>query len=284
MAPSSQAAILESDFETSPKDSVQPPGDPVKRGSMWIAAFGFLCRRCRGRVERQRMALEPELYAGWRNTEIGVATEALEDRLLFQLIGNVAGRRVLDVGCGEGALAVKLCQAGALVTAVDPNRNMLTAAQSRVRTEGCSVSLTQAADEQLPFVATSFDVVLAKTVLCFVKEAQSMVDEMARVLRHGGRFVIGELHKWRSWAAQRRLRAWLGSALRRRGRFRTAGELRRLAMASGLKVETVQGAIYYPRMTVAVRLMAQYDDRLSRITNIGAAFLALAAVKIDISS
>jgi ubiquinone/menaquinone biosynthesis C-methylase UbiE len=128
---------------------------------------------------------------------------------LFELIGNVAGVRVLDVGCGEGALAVKLRQTGAVVTAVDPGW-------------------------QLPFAAASFDVVLAKTVLCFVDEAQTMVDEMARVLRPGGRFVIGELHKWSSWAAQRRLRAWFGSALWRRGRFRTTGELRQLALASGL--------------------------------------------------
>ncbi|MDJ0947337.1 MAG: hypothetical protein QNJ94_00300 [Alphaproteobacteria bacterium] len=57
---------------------------------------------------------------------------------------------------------------------------------------------------------------------------------MARVLRPGGRFVIGKLHKWSSWAAQRRLRAWLGSALWRRGRFRTAGELGRLAQIADL--------------------------------------------------
>jgi ubiquinone/menaquinone biosynthesis C-methylase UbiE len=136
---------------------------------------------------------------------------------LFELIGNVAGVRVLDVGCGEGALAVKLRQTGAVVTAVDPGWDMLTAARSRAQAEQYSVNLVQATGEQLPFAAASFDVVLAKTVLCFVDEAQTMVDEMARVLRPG-----------------RRLRAWFGSALWRRGRFRTTGELRQLALASGL--------------------------------------------------
>lgn len=223
--------------------------------------------------------LGPELYAGWHGTEIGAITETLEDRLLLDLIGGVAGRRVLDVGCGDGALAVKLCQCEAVVTAVDPSRDMLIAARSRAREEQCAVGLAQAAGEQLPFATASFDVVLAKTVLCFVDDAQAMVDEMARVLRPGGRFVIGELHKWSSWAAQRRLRAWFGSALWRRGRFRTAGELSRLARASGLDVETIRGAVYYPRLTVAARLMARHDACLARLTPFGAAFVALAAVK-----
>lgn len=224
-------------------------------------------------------ALGPELYAGWRGTEIGAITEAIEDHLLLELIGDVEGRHVLDVGCGEGALAVKLCNRGAIVTAVDPNRDMLVAAGSRARTEQCSAGLVQAIGERLPFTTARFDVVLAKTVFCFVDEAQVMVDEMARVLRRDGRFVIGELHKWSSWAAQRRLRAWFGSALWRRGRFRTAGELRRMATASGLGVETVRGAVYYPRIAPAARLMAPHDARLARLTTFGAAFLALAAVK-----
>lgn len=223
--------------------------------------------------------LGPELYADWRDTGIGVITETLEDRLLFELIGPVSGRRVLDVGCGEGTLSVKLHKAGATVTAVDPSWDMLMAARSRLGAEQYPVRLAQAAGERLPFATACFDVVLAKTVLCFVDEAQAMVDEMARVLRPGGRFVIGELHRWSSWAAQRRLRAWFGSALWRRGRFRTASEMKRLASASGLNVETVRGAIYYPRLTAAAQLMAQYDNCFSRITNFGAAFLALGATK-----
>jgi len=199
--------------------------------------------------------------------------------LLFELIGAVAGRHVLEVGCGEGALSVKLHRAGATVTAVDPSWDMLMAAKSRLRLEQCPVALAQAAGERLPFATASFDIVLAKTVLCFVDEAQAMVDEMARVLRPGGRFVIGELHKWSSWAVQRRLRAWFGSALWRRGRFRTASELRRLATTSGLNVETVRGAIYYPRLAVAAQSMARFDDCFSRVTNLGAAFLALTATK-----
>lgn len=225
--------------------------------------------------------LGPDLYAGWRESDLGAITEALEDRLLYALTGDVGGKAVLDTGCGEGALAVSLHERGAIVTAADPSWPMIAAAQARTQSAGCNVALVQARGEQLPFADGSFDLVIAKTVLCFVGDGQPFVSEMARVLRPGGRFVIGELNKWSSWAAQRRLRAWFGSKLWQRGRFRTPGELRRLAETAGLSVETVQGAVYYPRIRAAARAMAPHDATLARWTTVGAAFLALAAVKPD---
>jgi SAM-dependent methyltransferase len=131
----------------------------------------------------------------------------------------------------------------------------------------------------LPFSAESFDVVAAITILCFVPDAAPVFHEMARVLRPGGRLVIGELGKWSSWAAMRRMRAWLGSRLWRSARFRTARELRALAKQAGLEPETLRGAIYYPRCGLAARLLAPCDRALGRLTTFGAAFLALAAVK-----
>lgn len=223
----------------------------------------------------------PDLYAGWRSSDLGEITEALEDGLLGELIGDVYGRSVLEVGCGEGVLALYLRQRGANITAVDPSHEMLLAAQRHARTAACPIRFAQAQGEQLPFATASFDLVLAKTVLCVVDDAQLFVSEMVQVLRPGGRFVIGELNRWSSWAAQRRIRAWLGSRLWQRGRFRTPGELESLARTAGLEVETVRGAIFYPRLTLAARCLAPLDASFGRITTLGAAFVALAAVKLE---
>jgi len=133
--------------------------------------------------------------------------------------------------------------------------------------------------ERLPFSAEQFDIVTAITILCFVDDAGPVFREIARVLSPGGCFVIGELGRWSTWAAGRRIRAWFGSSLWRHGRFRTAHELRNLAENSGLNVEEVRGAVFYPRSRRAARLLVPFDPALGRLTTFGAGFVALSAIK-----
>jgi ubiquinone biosynthesis O-methyltransferase len=223
--------------------------------------------------------LGPEVYSRWRASEIGAITERLERRLILDLVGDVGGRAVLDIGCGDGELAVSLAGSGAAVTGIDASAAMIDAAQKRAARHGAHVPFRVATADALPFAAEQFDIVTAVTILCFVEDAAPVFREIARVLKPGGRLVIGELGKWSTWAAARRVRAWLGSRLWRRGYFRTAGELRALAAQAGLTVECVRGAIYYPRCGMAARLLMPCDPMLGRQTTIGAGFVALSAVK-----
>jgi ubiquinone biosynthesis O-methyltransferase len=223
--------------------------------------------------------LGPEVYARWRASEIGATTERLEGQLILELLGDVSGRKVLDVGCGDGDFALELARRGAVVTGVDASAAMIDAAKRRASQHNAEITFQVATAEQLPFPAEQFDVVTAITILCFVEDASPVFREIARLLRPGGRLVIGELGKWSTWAAARRVRAWLGSRLWRRGRFRTANELRGLAEQAGLVVEIVRGAIFYPRWGLAARILSPCDPVLGRLTTIGAGFVALAAVK-----
>lgn len=223
--------------------------------------------------------LGPDIYRQWRASALGAITERLERRLVLDLIGNIEGRRILDLGCGDGDLAVDLALRGARVTGIDTSAAMIAAARARAASAGTEIEFHLAAAQALPFPSEQFDVVVAVTVLCFVDDPMPVFQEAARVLRPGGRFVIGELGKWNSWAAARRLRGWLGSPLWRRGRFRTPGELHSLAEAAGLRAEVVRGAIFYPRVRLAARVMAPLDACLGRVTTFGAAFLALRARK-----
>jgi len=218
-------------------------------------------------------------YAHWRRTPLGDVTERLVRKLILEMAGPLEGRRVLDVGCGDGTHSLGAAAAGARVTGVDASPEMLEAARKRAKERGVGAALEVGDARSLPFADGTFDVVLAVTVLCFIEDVDLAIGEMARVLRPGGRIMVGELGRWSVWAALRRVRGWLGASTWRIARFRSAAELSRRLAGAGLLIERVEGAIYYPPIDLAVRWLAPLEPWLPRFTRLGAAFVALAARK-----
>jgi SAM-dependent methyltransferase len=98
-----------------------------------------------------------------------------------------SGSRVLDVGCGPGALTTELVRrAGAAsVAAVDPSGPFIAA----VRTRLPGVDARVAPAESLPFADDTFDAALAQLVVHFMKDPVGGIREMARVTRPGGTVV-----------------------------------------------------------------------------------------------
>jgi ubiquinone/menaquinone biosynthesis C-methylase UbiE len=95
-----------------------------------------------------------------------------------------AGQRVLDVGCGPGALTAELVSrlGPAGVAAVDPSEPFVAAARERHP----EVTVRQAAAEELPFGDREFDAVLAQLVVHFMSDPVEGLREMARVTRGDG--------------------------------------------------------------------------------------------------
>jgi len=225
-------------------------------------------------------ATGPGVYARWRATMLGTVTEALEQRRILALVGSVDGKRVLDLGCGDGLLTATLATHGARAVGIDVDRSALHAAVARMdTTRAGSAHFVEGRIECLPFPDDAFDVVTAVTVLCLVSDRATAAREAARVLRPGGRLIVGDLGRWNTWAARRRIKGWFGSRLWRSAHFSTAAEFSRLIERAGLTVEAVRGSVYYPPVGILARALAPLDHWLGSVTTIGAAFIAVAATK-----
>ncbi|MFE9958655.1 class I SAM-dependent methyltransferase [Micromonospora sp. NPDC005299] len=114
------------------------------------------------------------------------------------LLGEVAGRRILELGCGGAAAARWLAAQGARPVALDLSAGMLRHAAEAAARTGVRVPLVQADALALPFADAAFDsVCTAFGAIPFVDDSAAAMREVARVLRPGGRWVFSVTHPMR---------------------------------------------------------------------------------------
>jgi SAM-dependent methyltransferase len=101
---------------------------------------------------------------------------------VLDLLAPRPGERILDLGCGDGALTEKIAAAGAEVLGVDSSRSMVESARGR------GIDARLADIRQLSF-SSEFDAVFSNAALHWVREADTAIAGVRRALRRGGRFV-----------------------------------------------------------------------------------------------
>jgi SAM-dependent methyltransferase len=111
----------------------------------------------------------------------------------YHLIGNVAGQRVVDFGCGSGPNTVLLANRGAQVWGIDISEDLIRVAQRRLAVNGRAgkAQFIVASAHDLPFRDQSIDVVFGNAILHHVDLAL-VAKEVHRVLRPGGRAIFKE--------------------------------------------------------------------------------------------
>jgi ubiquinone/menaquinone biosynthesis C-methylase UbiE len=156
-----------------------------------------------------------------------------------------SGRKlaVLDAGIGPGVSGIGLLdrRPDLWVIGLDYVRGMLDQARGYLRRASCTLDLVQADVSHLPFADGSFDIVTHHSFLYLISDRSRALDELARVLRPGGAYVILEPNRQGSLVACLRTggelrfklsmllwRLWSGGA----GRF-SPDELARLLLAHG---------------------------------------------------
>jgi SAM-dependent methyltransferase len=167
-----------------------------------------------------------ESYDAWFDGPWGRYASEVEANAVLAAAGALAGRRVLDVGCGTGRFTLRLAQSAAMIVGVEPDAGMLPLAARRipglvVRADGLS----------LPFPAASFDVAVAVTVCEFASDPAELTGELARVTRPGGRIVVGALNRRSPWGWANR--SQFGEPPWSTARFLTGNDLRALGEPHG---------------------------------------------------
>ena len=118
---------------------------------------------------------------------------AIEEPWVDQLLGDVRGLAVADIGCGTGRHAIRLATAGAAVHALDFSAAMLERAQTK--TQGLNIIFrTHDLAEPLPFANESFDRVVCGLVIDHIADLVGLFREMRRICRPAGFVVVSVMH------------------------------------------------------------------------------------------
>ncbi|MBO1413383.1 methyltransferase domain-containing protein [Streptomyces sp. FH025] len=137
----------------------------------------------------------------WDTPESGLTYDEATDRLtdiMTERLRIGSGARVLDVGCGVGAPAVRIARLkGAEVTGISVSREQVDRAEALARATALQgrVTFRRADAMRLPFADDSFDAVLAIESMPHMPDREQVLRETARVLRPGGRVVLTDFYR-----------------------------------------------------------------------------------------
>lgn len=152
------------------------------------------------RANRRWWDADADDYHAEHGTFLGTADfvwcpERLREADAHLLGAELAGRRILEVGCGAAMCSRWLRTQGAHPVAFDLSAGMLRHARAGAEQTGLDVPLVQADAQHLPFGDGVFDLAFtAFGAVPFVADSARVMREVARVLRPGGRWVFAATH------------------------------------------------------------------------------------------
>ncbi len=108
----------------------------------------------------------------------------MEMPAMVRIVGNIKGKKLLDVGCGAGTHIKKYLRKGAICNGLDISSTMIELA----RNECPNVEFKIGSFDKMPYKNNSFDVVTASLCVHYVKDMRPLFREVNRVLKKGGMF------------------------------------------------------------------------------------------------
>ena len=147
---------------------------------------------------------------------------AHECRLMVGMLNPMAGKTILDIGCGIGMNFSSLLSEGLQVTGIDPSPYMLDMAKKHTENR---VDLHRSYAEDLPFDDNSFNYACLTTTLEFVEDPQKAIEEACRVTKD--RIFLGFLNRYAINGIQLRVKGVFTKTIYNRARFFSVWELKK---------------------------------------------------------
>lgn len=107
----------------------------------------------------------------------------------LHLIGNVEGKRILELGCGGANCGIALAKQGAIVTCSDISKEQIAYAQNNAKRENVDIDFIISAMEDLNF-DNEFDIVISMAALMYIKDIEKVFHNVNKYLKDGGIFVF----------------------------------------------------------------------------------------------
>ena len=132
----------------------------------------------------------------WRRSQKSIQSDFICRPQVFQLVGNVKGKTLVDIGCGEGYTCRWFAQVGAKVTGLEFSQGMVEAAQQQEKREELGIVYVQGDARKLQFESESFEVAVSVLVMGHFNKSgvKKATQEAARVLKSGGLYVLAIPH------------------------------------------------------------------------------------------
>ncbi len=214
-------------------------------------------------------------YDSWYQSRVGKYVDLTEKIQVFSLLKDSSGI-VLDLGCGTGNYTVELFKRSFKVIGCDVSKEMLRIAKNKLP----EVVLIRANAYKLPFKKDSFDIVLSITMFEFIKNPEEILKEVYRILKPGGKFILGTMNQRSLWFIFKKLKSLFVETAYRYANFYTPGRLKKLCLRSGFRDVQTRGVIYFPSFFPFLDLAKMIDEKLSNtfFKHIGA-FVLVSCVK-----
>jgi SAM-dependent methyltransferase len=126
------------------------------------------------------------------DNEVNLLNGYYERPEMLRLADDMAGRRILDAGCGSGPLSAALRKRGAVMSGFDLSAAMVELARERLGADA-DLRVHDLADP-LPYADATFDDVVASLVVHYLKDWTEPLAELHRVLKPGGRLILSTHH------------------------------------------------------------------------------------------